>query len=313
MCILLQWGPPIGWERYFVPDPSLIHSHTAARCVVVPVCGAWVLIKPNPCRASSLCSTTPAGRLSQECRNLLSHNSSNRPPHGALRGTGDEVTQISVKKKGKNSLLKRKNKVLKNNGGGERNCFSQTQTHTAVRPALFMFPPYFTEKRKGRVGDCYVVVNGRSCSRTWHRASGLWSLVEWNSATGLKWRRGRPRVGGLWEWQRREIERARRVWNAACVFAAFNAACTALLAVIKISMNVSKASPLYSGPIDCTGSDCLDHAELYMSPLGTGGFKYFGIIPFIVCTLQHIYRIDGVHLYVSKSNKTIVPNKILTL
>lgn len=98
MCISLTGGPPRLRKRLWL-YPSHIRSHTPACWVVVHNRGGRVLIKPNPRRASSLCSPTPADHLSQECRNLLSQNSSNRPPHSALRGTADLVTQITVKKK----------------------------------------------------------------------------------------------------------------------------------------------------------------------------------------------------------------------
>lgn len=39
-------------------------------------------------------------------------------------------------------------KSYKSNGGGERNCFSQTQTHTAVHPALFRFSLFFQRREK---------------------------------------------------------------------------------------------------------------------------------------------------------------------
>lgn len=90
MCIFLHCRPPIGWERYFELYILHLFARTPACCVVVPLSGRWVLIKPNPRRAASLCSSAPAARLSQECRNLLSQNSSNRPPHRApMGGTGD--------------------------------------------------------------------------------------------------------------------------------------------------------------------------------------------------------------------------------
>lgn len=167
MPILLHWGTTYRLRETLCAVSraySLAHAHThtlaLARCVVVPIGGGGVLIKPNPRRASSLCSPTPAARLSQECRNLLSHNSSNQPPHSALRGTGDKVTQISVKKKGKTFLLppisgkkkKKKNKVLKNNGGGERKrffFFSYGLKHTQQCFQLCLGFLFFFPARRG--------------------------------------------------------------------------------------------------------------------------------------------------------------------
>lgn len=100
---------------------------------------------------------------------------------------------------------------LKNNGGGGKgNKLTETQ---AVVCLAFVFvclrfcSCFFQRSAKRRgTGDCKAVVNSRSYSRTWRPATGLWSLVEWNSTSRLQWLRGQLQVGRREEWQRRNRE-----------------------------------------------------------------------------------------------------------